>query len=139
MAELEAKLATQEGRAPPPPSWAKANVEKPPEEKRKKRGAKFGHAPHFRPPPEKIHETRDALLDECPDCGGELKGPFDWDDHLVESVIPGHVGVTRYRIARYRRRSCKKVRRAPADPRLCQLEVVNQRELSRGRTVKGYG
>lgn len=114
--ELEAKLAAQEGRSPQPPSWVKANVEKPPDEERKKRGAKFGHVPHFRPPPEKVHETRDALLDECPDCGGELQGPFEWNEHLVEAVIPGHVRVTRYRIGRYRCRSCKKVRRAHVPP-----------------------
>ena len=112
VAELEGKLAAQEGRAPSPPSWVKANVEKPPEEERKKRGAKPGHGAHHRPPPTKIHETVDVTTPACPECGDELGKPFAFDDHLVESIVPGHVRVTRYRIGRYQCRSCKKVRRA---------------------------
>lgn len=111
-------LLQEEGRRPPPPSWVKANAEKPSEEEQKKRGAKVGHEPHFRPPPEKIHETTDVPLQECPDCGGELEGPFEWDDHLVESIIPGHVRVARYRLGRYRCRTCRKVRRARLSPRI---------------------
>jgi hypothetical protein len=119
--ELETRLSTQEAekdRPPPPPSWVKANVEKPAEEDQKKRGAKFGHAPHFRPPPEKVHETTAVLLEESPDCGGDLEGPFEGSDHLVESILPGHVRVTRYRLGRYRCRACRKVRRARLSPRI---------------------
>ena len=116
VAELEAKLAAQDGRAPPPPSWVKANVEMPPEGQRKKRGAKFGHEPHHRPPPPLVHETVDVTTPECPDCGDDLGAPFAFDDHLVEAIVPGHVRVTRYRIGRYRCRTCRKVRRARLAP-----------------------
>lgn len=117
--ELETRLATQElekDRRPPPPSWAKANVEKPPEGEAKKRGAKFGHAAHHRPPPPIVHETVDVTTPECPECGEDLGEPFAFDDHLVEAIIPGHVRVTRYRIGRYRCRTCKRVRRARLAP-----------------------
>ena len=51
-------------------------------------------------------------MDACPDCGGPLEGPFEWDEHTVESIIPGYVRVTQWRIGRYRCRGCKKIRRA---------------------------
>lgn len=119
--ELETRLSTQEAekdRRPPPPLLVKANVEKLPEEEQKKRGAKFGQTAHFRPPPEKIYETTDVALEVCPDCGGELEGPFEWNDPLVGSIIPGPVRVTRSRLGRYRCRSGRKVRRALFSPRI---------------------
>lgn len=72
---LRQMLELQEGRRSPLPSWVKPNTKKGPEGTPGKRGAKPGHEAHHRPPPEKVHETREAGLDACPDCGGELKGP----------------------------------------------------------------
>lgn len=105
-------LELQEGRRSPPPPWVKPNVKKEGEESSHKRGAKNGHEAHHRPPPEQIDETREAELNAYPDCGGPLEGPFEWDEHTVESVIPGHVRITKWRIGRYRCRGCKKIRRA---------------------------
>jgi transposase len=109
---LHQLLELQEGRRSPPPLWVKPNVKKEGGESSHKRGAKKGHEAHHRPPPEKIHETKEVELDACPDCGGPLEGPFQWSEHTVESIIPGHVRITRWRIGRYRCRGCKKIRRA---------------------------
>lgn len=118
LASLEKKLAAElvEGRKLPPPDWVKPNVERSPEEDPKKRGAKEGHEAHHRPPPESIHETREASLPACPRCGDALGDPFEVDERPIESIIPGHVRVTLWRIGRYRCRTCNKVRRARLPP-----------------------
>ena len=109
---LRQLLELQEARRSPLPTWVKPNVKREGTESSHKRGAKMGHEAHHRPPPEKIDETRKAELDACPDCGGPLEGPFEWDEHTVESIIPGHVRITQWRIGRYRCRGCRKIRRA---------------------------
>lgn len=101
-------------RLPPPPAWVKANV--PRDEAPKKRGAKEGHEAHHRPPPSRIDEEQEVELPSCPKCGEDLGDPFEVDERTVESIVPGHVRVTTYRIGRYRCRHCNRVRRARLPP-----------------------
>jgi transposase len=116
VADLSERVHELEGRAPPPPSWAKANVPEVPEEERKKRGAQDGHVAHHRPAPTRIDSVQDVELDRCPRCGDGLGEPFAIEERLVEEIVPGHVRVTNYRIGRYRCGHCRKVRRARLAP-----------------------
>jgi hypothetical protein len=116
MTDLWEKIHELEGRSPPPPEWAKANVPERPEEERKKRGAVEGHEAHHRPPPIRIDATEEVRLKECPKCGEGLGRPFAIEERLVEAIVPGHVRVTKYRIGRYRCGHCRKVRRARLAP-----------------------
>lgn len=110
------KIHALEGRSPPPPEWAKADVPERSDEERKKRGAVEGHEAPHRPAPSRIDETQDVRLESCPRCGEALGTPFAVEERVVETIVPGHVRVTKYRIGRYRCNRCRKVRRASLAP-----------------------
>lgn len=79
-------------------------------------GKKPGQPGGGRKKPERIDETVEQKLDQCPDCGHPLseKNIFDFWDHAVPDIIPAHVKVTCYRHYRYRCPRCHKVQNSPA-------------------------
>ena len=82
IAALEARIAKLEKNSsnshkppssdivkPPPPKWTKGKKRK------RKIGGQHGHSKHDRTPftPDQLDATWDYTLDQCPDCGGDLK------------------------------------------------------------------
>lgn len=114
--DLFERIHALEGRTPPPPERARANVSERLEEERKKRGAVEGHEARHRPTPARIDAIEDVRLERCPRCGEGLGEPFAIEERVVEAIVPGHVRVTRYRIGRYRCARCHRVRRARFGP-----------------------
>jgi transposase len=79
--ELEAQLAAarkHSGNSSKPPS---SDIVKPPKhgpsgkDKKRRRGGQSGHPRHERPAfaPEQVDQRHDYILDQCPDCGGQLE------------------------------------------------------------------
>jgi len=61
----------------------------------KKPGAKKGHAPHVRPPPEHIDDVRSVPVDVCPVCGGsELSDVQETRERTYEDIpLPRPVAI----------------------------------------------
>ncbi len=59
----------------------------------KKPGAKKGHTPHVRPPPEEIDEVRSVPVEVCPVCGGsELSDVQETRERTIEDIpLPGRL------------------------------------------------
>jgi transposase len=74
--------------------------------KRKKPGARNGHAARHRPTPE-IDEEKDAILVKCPACDTRLDEPIETRERIVEDIVPARVHVTKYRVHRYWCPTCK--------------------------------
>lgn len=74
IAELQAKIDGPPKIDPSTPSGQRPIYTKPPASKRKKKlGAKPGHAAAHRPAPQRIDDRKEHRLDKCPCCGGELQ------------------------------------------------------------------
>ncbi len=94
VAELEAENAELRARLDgggdekKPPAWVKANTKR---RRRKKKGPKKGHKPARRTVPGKVDEVLEYSLDDCPDCGSQLRAPSGVQTHIdieVEPVVP---------------------------------------------------
>ncbi len=74
LAEQRAKTAAESHQTPGTPSGMKPPYQKPPPKSRKRRpGAKKGHAGARRETPERIDKRVEHRAKCCPDCGGRLK------------------------------------------------------------------
>ncbi len=63
-----------------------------------------------------MDEERELKLEKCPDCGTKLKDPAEVRERYVWDLLPPQVHVLRYRIARYRCPTCRRlVERKPDD------------------------
>jgi len=80
------------------------------DEKKKKRGAPFGHKGTSRKRPEHIDEYIDVFLNECPGCGNKKLGKCSHTtEHVQEDIDSGKLKVTCYIHHYYRCCKCKKV------------------------------
>jgi transposase len=80
LSQLRSRLAaankdSSTSSKPPSSDIVKKPKDKPPDGRKRRRGAQPGHDAHQRPafPPELITQTHDYTLDQCPDCGGPLE------------------------------------------------------------------
>jgi len=111
--ELAAPLANyeQEGLATTPstPSGMVAPHEKPKVRKRRKKpGAKAGHAGTHREPAQVTGHQEHPPLRRCPDCGRRLKGPAERRFRLIEEIIDTQPEVTEHSIPRHWCARCEK-------------------------------
>jgi len=111
---LATRLATNGAAAVSPltPSGMVPPHQKPPLEKRKRRkkpGAKPGHAGSSRPlPPEITHEEEHAPLERCPDCGALLGAVSTTRFRLIEDIAETLPEVTEHSIPRCWCKQCRK-------------------------------
>jgi transposase len=110
IAELAAAASTTSVTSPSTPSGMVPVYEKPPARKRRKKpGAKQGHAGSRRKTPERIDAQVDHRLAACPCCGGELQRCKRTRTRIIED-IPQEITpvVTEHTIHRDYCPSCKK-------------------------------
>lgn len=81
---LKAELSTLRK----PPKWVKAGKSEEEKLKRKKRGAKPGHAPHRRKTPVAIDREVVIFPKNCPNCTGKLPEPSKWHTHTQVDIPP---------------------------------------------------
>ncbi len=87
IAELQAKLNTASQGDPATPSGQRPTYTKPPASKRRKRpGAKPGHAGSRRPAPEQIDRREEHRLDACPCCGGAVQRCKRKRTRIIEDI-----------------------------------------------------
>ena len=77
-----------------------------------KPGQKDGHEGTSRPIPDHIDETKEATMDKCPDCGGNVSDVGE-RDRIIETVIPAKVHVKMIKVHRYWCPCCRKIVDAP--------------------------
>ncbi len=77
-----------------------------------KPGQKEGHEGTTRPIPDHVDETRDAIMGQCPDCGGIVSDVGE-RKRIVETIIPAKVHVKMIKVHRYWCPCCRKVVDAP--------------------------
>jgi len=94
IAEQDARIAELKGKLndgqvdPSTPSGQRPIYTKPPAAKRKRKpGARRGHAPARRPGPQHIDCQQEHRLDVCPDCGGELQRCNRPRTRTVEDIL----------------------------------------------------
>ena len=115
IAELKAKAEGPAKVDPNTPSGQRPVYTKPPaptaagRRKAKKSGAKPGHAPARRPPPERIDQRKEHRLERCPDCGGELQRCQRTRTRTIEDFLQDlRTVVTEHTIHRDYCPACKK-------------------------------
>lgn len=87
------------------PLYKKPNRES---RRRKKPGAKKGHAGKRRAMPERIDEVKEHELETCPCCGEALGAAFEERERVTEDIPEVKSVVTKHVIKRYRCKSCGK-------------------------------
>ena len=75
-------------------------------------GREEGHEGSGRKLPDNVDETKDAKIDNCPDCGGEVSDA-GFHDRTVETVIPAKTKAVKIHVHRYWCHNCKKIVDAP--------------------------
>lgn len=73
-----------------------------------KPGQKEGHEGTSRPMPDHVDETKDATMDQCPDCGGTISDIGE-RERIIETIIPAKVHVKKIRVHRYWCSCCGKI------------------------------
>jgi transposase len=108
--ELKAKLDGPPKIDPATPSGQRPIYTKPAASKRKKKpGAREGHAPARRPAPKHIDERKDHRLQRCPCCGGELQRCDRTRTRTIEDFLKDlRTVVTEHTIHRDYCPACKK-------------------------------
>lgn len=93
--QLQEQLASAKraGRRQATPFARKKRVSKPKRPGRKKGKGKFSY--RRKPAPEEVAETREALLECCPDCGGALTDRQEHEQYVVD-IPPVEPVITRY-------------------------------------------
>jgi transposase len=100
---LKRHLAALDVATPPskkvdrPPRSAPAE----PRPKGRRPGGQPGHVPHGRDRPDRVDETVDLGLEECPECGDELGDPADTYERFVTELIPAYLWVLKILVRRY--------------------------------------
>ena len=115
------------GKDAPPPSTPSAMIppyKKPPARGRKKKpGRKDGHPGARRMTPERIDETVEHTLENCPGCGGPLNAPVESRTRVTEDIPPVQVVVTEHIIHRYYCSCCAKIVEPPVDAALAKMQI----------------
>ena len=75
-------------------------------------GRKEGHKGSGRKLPDNVDEIKDAEVDKCPGCGGEVSDA-GFHDRTIEKVVPARTKVVKIHVHRYWCRNCKKIIDAP--------------------------
>ena len=122
-----AELKKLLGKDKPPPSTPSAMIptyKKPPANNRKKKpGQKEGHPGTRRIVPDRIDETVEHTLENCPECGGPLNKPVETRSRVIEDIPPVQVVVTEHIIHRYYCPCCKKIVEPPVDAALPKMQI----------------
>ena len=101
LAEQRTAAAAQSHQTPSTPSGMKPPYQKPPAKRRKRRpGAKPGHAGSRRKPPEKIDHRKEHRADRCPQCGGRLQRCEETRTRYTEDIPQIQPKVTEHTIHR---------------------------------------
>jgi len=109
LAEQRAKTAAESHETPATPSGMKPPYQKPPAKSRKRRpGAKPGHAGSRRKVPERIDWQAEHRAGRCPDCGGKLKRCQETRIRYTEDIPEVQPEVTEHVIHRDWCPTCKK-------------------------------
>ncbi|MGH2507306.1 MAG: IS66 family transposase [Ktedonobacteraceae bacterium] len=90
------------------PSFNKENTH----HRHQRPGQKEGHEGTSRPMPDHIDETKDATMDQCPDCGGIVSDVGE-RQRVIETIIPAKVHVKMINVHRYWCPCCGKIVDAP--------------------------
>jgi transposase len=102
-----------------PPSKQIARTPRPapaePRPKGRRPGGQPGHLPHGRGRPDRVDETLDLALDECPGCGGSLGDPADTYERFVTELIPAYLWVLKILVRRYWCGHCHRFVQATTD------------------------
>jgi transposase len=127
LAEQQAKVAAESHQTPSTPSGMKPPYQKPPGKARKKRpGAKEGHAGSRRKTPERIDWQADHRADKCPCCGGPLKRCAETRRRFTEDIPDLQPEVTEHTIHRDWCPHCKKKVEPPIVDALPGAQVGNR-------------
>ena len=109
LAEQRAKTAAESHQTPSTPSGMKPPYQKPPAKSRKRRpGAKQGHAGTRRQVPARIDWQAEHRADRCPDCGGRLKRCQETRTRYTEDIPEIQPEVTEHTIHRDWCPKCRK-------------------------------
>ena len=109
LAEQRTKAAAESHETPATPSGMKPPYSKPPGKSRKRRpGAKKGHAGSRRKAPDRVDWQKEHRADRCPDCGGKLKRCEETRTRYTEDIPDVQPEVTEHVIHRDWCPNCKK-------------------------------
>lgn len=109
LAQQQGKTAAESHQTPSTPSGMKPPYRKPPAKSRKRRpGAKPGHAGARRQIPERIDWQVEHRADRCPDCGGKLKRCEETRTRYTEDIPEVQPEVTEHTIHRDWCPKCRK-------------------------------
>ena len=109
LAEQRTKTAAESHQTPSTPSGMKPPYQKPPAKSRKRRpGAKQGHAGTRRQVPARIDWQAEHRADRCPDCGGRLKRCQETRTRYTEDIPEIQPEVTEHTIHRDWCPKCRK-------------------------------
>ena len=75
-------------------------------------GREEGHEGSGRKLTDNVDETKDAEVDKCPDCGGEVSDA-GFHDRTIETVVPARTKAVKIHVHRYWCHNCKKIVDAP--------------------------
>ena len=127
LAEQQAKTAAESHQTPSTPSGMKPPYRKPPGKSRKKRaGAKKGHAGSRREKPQRIDWQTEHRADNCPNCGGPLKRCAETRLRYTEDIPDVQPEVTEHTIHRDWCPQCKKKVEPPVVDALPGAQVGNR-------------
>jgi transposase len=103
-AEQQAKMAAESHQTPGTPSGMKPPYQKPSarlgKSRRKRPGAKRGHAGARRAKPDRVDRKVDHRADRCPDCGGKLHRCAEARTRYTEDIPDVQPEVTEHTIHR---------------------------------------
>jgi len=91
--EAEMEALKRAGKRQATPFARRTRVSKPKRPGRKAGQGRFAHRP--KPAPEQVHETKEAPLPGCPECGGPLTNVKDHEQFVVD-IPPVQPVITRY-------------------------------------------
>ncbi|MGI0055733.1 MAG: IS66 family transposase [Thermoplasmata archaeon] len=86
-----------------------------PRVKGRRPGGQPGHVPHGRGRPDRVDETVDLTLEDCPGCGESLGDPSDTYERFVTELIPAYLWVLKILVHRYWCRHCHRFVQATTD------------------------
>ncbi|MGI0053664.1 MAG: IS66 family transposase [Thermoplasmata archaeon] len=104
-----------------------------PRVKGRRPGGQPGHVPHGRGRPDRVDETVDLTLEDCPGCGQSLGEPADTYERFVTELIPAYLWVLKILVHRYWCRHCHQFVQGTTDralpgrqlgPRLASIIVL---------------
>ena len=99
---LRRSAAALDAATPPSKKLHRPAAPAEPREKGMRRpGGQPGHTPHGRGRPDRVDETVDLTLDQCPDGHGTLGDPADTYERFVTELIPAYLWVLRILVHRY--------------------------------------